>query len=350
MTPNRSNFVNELIDRPRWGEVLRRFGNVLKMNIFMVDPDGLLIIPPASGGQRVCYGEVFLKKSFRFDFSKKWGDIREVFEPFGDYLECSDPFDLHVYAIPLRVEDHKPFAYVIVGPVILHKRWELREYLDVAKKLKNGDFVFEDAIQEVRVVSHVTIKAVLGLLAEVIKDVIHLNLEKRRLHEKRFNKEVLPREVVEAAQDMFTDIHLDELLVTVLDLALNLAQAECGSIMMLDREHKRFVVRVSRGINSERAQKVKVRFGEGIAGIAAEENRSFVLSGQEGDERLRPLLKRPEIKQSAVIPLAAKSKVFGILNLHTEMDRSSIKENFRNIKNLSGLISTAILSTVKGLT
>jgi len=349
MGKNHAKFIDELINRPRWGEVLQRFGSVLKMNIFMVDPDGQLIIPPVRDRERQRYGDVFLQKSFRFDFTKKWGDIQEVFEPFEDYLECTDPFDLKVYAIPIRVEEDKPIAFVIVGPVILHKRWDLDEYLDVAKKLKNGNFDFEDAIQEVRVVSHVTIKAVLGLLAEVVKDVVHLNLEKRRLHQKRFNKQVLPKEVVETAQNMFADIHLDELLVTVLDLALNLAQAECGSIMMLDKENKRFVVRVSRGIKEEKAHKVSMKLGEGVAGIAAKENRSFVISGQEGEGRLRPFLKRPDIKQSAVIPLSVKNKVFGVLNLHTKLDGCSIKQNFKNIKNLSGLISTAILSTVKGV-
>jgi len=348
MNKKNSRFIDELINRPRWGEVLHRFGSVLKMNIFMVDSDGQLIIPPVRDDERQRYGDIFLQKSFRFDFTKKWGDIQEISEPFGDYFVCTDPFDLHVYAIPIRVEEDKPFAFVVVGPVILHKRWDLDDYLDVAKKLKNGDFDFEDAIQEVRVVSHMTIKAVLGLLAEVVKDVVHLNLEKRRLHQKRFNKEVLPHEVVETAQDMFTDIHLDELLVTVLDLALNLAQAECGSIMMLDRENQRFVVRVSRGIKEEKAQKVSLRLGEGVAGIAAKENRSFVISGQEGDSRLRPFLKRPDIKQSAVIPLSVKNKVFGVLNLHTKIEGGSIKQNFKNIKNLSGLISAAILSTVKG--
>ena len=84
--------------------------------------------------------------------------------------------------------------------------------------------------------------------------------------------------------------------------------------------------------------------GEGIAGLAAKENTSFVIAGTAADNRIKHLLKRPEIKQSAVIPLVSQNRVFGVLNLHTKKEDGKIVSNESNLHHFSKLISTAIHS------
>ena len=150
--------------------------------------------------------------------------------------------------------------------------------------------------------------------------------------------------IADIAQDLYTTIHLDELLVTILDVALNLSQAECGSIMFLDEVRGELEIKVSRGMDEERAQNTRLRIGEGIAGIAAQENRSFVICGEEGDDHIKHLLKRPDIHQAMVVPLSSKNRVFGVLNLHTLKEDGQIEANANNLRHLSKLISAAIHS------
>ena len=235
-------------------------------------------------------------------------------------------------------------AHVIVGPVILNKRLESEEYVAVASRigLKNDQLL--DVVNEVRIVSFVAIKAILDLLSEVIKDVIELNLEKKRLHETRFNREILPKEISDAAQEMYADIHLDELLVTILDVALSLTKAECGSIMILDEKSGELAIKVSRGLGEGEARSARLRLGEGISGLSAQENISFIISKDRVDSRIQHLLKRPEIKEAVVMPLSAKNRVFGVLNLHTKNEETKIETGLENLQHISKLISTAIRS------
>ncbi len=219
---------------------------------------------------------------------------------------------------------------------------EEQSYQEAAKRLNIKTGNLKDDLMEVRVVSFLTLKAILDLLAQIAKDILDLNLEKRRLDQARHKRELLSKELSEAAKDMFATIHLDELLVTVLDLALNLTQAESGSLMLVDKETGDLSIRVSRGIDEEKYQGTRLRMGEGLAGLAAQENRTMIISGINGENRIQHLLKRPEIRQSAIVPLSSRNRVVGVLNLSTKSEDVPGEFNEKNLQHLSRLISTAI--------
>ncbi|MCK5581125.1 MAG: GAF domain-containing protein [Candidatus Omnitrophica bacterium] len=341
---NSKELSRNVIQKSKWMDFLKRFVDVLRINIFIVDCEGHVLIPPHQDGSRRRYGSIFLARSFMFDLSGRGGNLLDEFESHGKYLEAKDPFDFRAFAIPVKADGDRIIAYMIVGPVILNKRWENNDYINLFNLLglKIDDFM--DAVHEIRVVSYVTVKAILDLLSEVAKDVVALSLERKKLHHSRFNKKVLKKEIADIAQDLYTTIHLDELLVTILDVALNLSQAECGSIMFLDEVRGELEIKVSRGMDEERAQNTRLRIGEGIAGIAAQENRSFVICGEEGDDHIKHLLKRPDIHQAMVVPLSSKNRVFGVLNLHTLKEDGQIEANANNLRHLSKLISAAIHS------
>ncbi|HOY10072.1 MAG TPA: GAF domain-containing protein [Candidatus Omnitrophota bacterium] len=337
-------FLDQLVNKDKWTDFLRRFIDVLRINIFVVDYNGKLLIPPYRDSLDRGYGVEFLTASFSFDFSGQEYNMLEEFIQHGQYLEAKDSFDFHMFAIPVKADVEKTVAYLIVGPVILNKRWDNEDYMNMANRLHIEFDDLIDRILEIKVVSFVSMKAILDLLAKVVKDIVDLNVEMKRLHRKNYNKEVLSKEIAETAKDLYATIHLDELLITILDVALNLTQAESGSIMLLDERAGELVVKVSRGMPEEVSQGARNKIGEGISGIAARDNTSFVISGREGDPRIKYLLKRPSIKQSMVVPLSAQNRVFGVLNLHTEKAGGQISANVGNLEHLSKLISTAIHS------
>ena len=336
--------LDQLVDKEKWADSLRRFIDVLRINIFVVDYRGKLLIAPYRDSLGRGYGVEFLTSSFSFDFSGQEYNMMEEFIQHGQYLEAKDSFDFHVFAIPVRADAEKIVAYLIVGPVILNKRWDNEDYVNMANRLHVAFDDLIDRILEIKVVSFVSMKAILDLLAKVVKDIVDLNLEIKRLHKRRYNKEILSQEIAETAKDLYATIHLDELLITILDVALNLTQAESGSIMLLDERTGELVVKVSRGMPEEVSRVARNRIGEGISGIAARDNTSFIISGREGDPRIKHLLKRSSIKQSMVVPLAARNRVFGVLNLHTEKTGGQISANVGNLEHLLKLISTAIHS------
>ncbi len=334
----------EFISRDKWADALRRFVNVLRISMFVIDSEGRVIVPPViDRNNRGRYGARFLSTALGFDLGSAEPAIMDKFKAHGPYLEARGLFDLYSFAVPVKVEDGQIIAYMIVGPVILNRRWDSQAYLQVAKESGVEIEDLTDVLHEIRVVSFVTIKALLDLLAQIAKDIVELRLENRRLHQKRFNKELLSDKLMSAAEDIYADIHMDELLVTVLDVALKCTGAECGSIMLLEKDSRVMNIKVARGIEKERlAQAGAVRMGEGIAGMAAQENRPFVIKGMNGENRIQPFLKRPEIKHSAVVPLTVRNRVFGVLNVHTKMDQARVEFDEENLQHLSLLISAAL--------
>ena len=99
-------------------------------------------------------------------------------------------------------------------------------------------------------------------------------------------------------------------------------------------------------MDEARVQHTHLKLGEGIAGLAAKNNSPFLLKGDQvkddqGENRIKHLLKRPEIKQAIVIPLSSKNKVYGVLNLHTKKEEPKIEDGLENLQHLSKLISAA---------
>ena len=260
-------------------------------------------------------------------------------------MEYHYPFMLHSFAVPMDMEEGKPIAYMVIGPVILNKRLENSEYDEIAKKLNLNFREFMDSINEIKVASFINVKSILDLLYEVSKYTIQLNLQKQKLHKMRFNQKILSQKVIDVAQDIYSSVYLDELLTTLLDVALSMTKAEAGSIMIVDNEAGDLIIKISRGIDKNIVQNARVKMGEGIAGIAAKENSSFVIHGNQGDSRIKGFLKRPEIKHALVTPLMAQNRVFGVLNLHTKSELSPIMDQSIDvIQQLSKLTSVAINS------
>ena len=112
--------------------------------------------------------------------------------------------------------------------------------------------------------------------------------------------------------------------------------------MVQDEGQDELTIKVSRGLDTQATQNTKIKLGEGVAGIAARDNTSFIIRGTEGDNRISKYLKRPDIKEALVMPLCNNEKVFGVLNLHTKKEGGEIKKSFNNLKYLSELLSSAL--------
>jgi len=333
--------VNELIDKKKWQEIIARFLNVLKINIFLVDFEGQVLLPPSHSR----YGWTFFSKAcLGLKNLGKNPNILGKFKQNNGHLEYRCESGLHSFALPLSTDHGDPIVYLMIGPVILNRKEEAQFYEEIAEEMNFDLSELISAVSEIRVVSHITMKSILELLAEVGKDVVEFRLEKQKLSKMKINEMDLPKDISQTAQEIYTTIHLDEMLITLLDLALKMTNTECGSIMVLDDKNKEMTVKVSRGINQEKVKEARIKVGEGIAGLAAKENSSFVIHGTQGESRIQKYLNRSDIKHSIVMPLTTKRGVFGVLNVHTKKENLEIESSFNNLQYLSKLISAAFQS------
>ena len=331
----------KIINKDKWWDILSRFIEVLRINIFIVDTQGLVILPPEEGRYG---GKLLTDPNLGFDLLHQPSQIMKQFTSQDLYLESLNRFNLYSFAIPIQIDKNTVLGYMVVGPVILNKKLDTNEYDELAKKFNVKTQNLLDEIDQIRVLSNIMMRSILDLLAEIIKDNVELSIKSKneQIREKG-NLQNVSKEIERVTEEIYSTVRLDELLVTFLDVALKMTNTECGSIMLLDEKNKKFTIKVSRGIDKNQVLNSIVKLGEGIAGIAAKENSPYFIKGQMSNNRIAPLLKRPEIKESLVMPINNNNNtVIGVLSLHTKQLDSKIENNVENLKYLSKLLTSAI--------
>lgn len=140
---------------------------------------------------------------------------------------------------------------------------------------------------------------------------------------------------------------LDHISPEVLDLLLNVIlevmQAEQGSIMLLDERHSELTIRSSKGLKKKIVEQTRVRLGSGISGKVAETGESVFLKGIDIDRRvnlekikIKPEeFTNPEIESSCIIPIQYQDKILGTININSNHpDNSIILEKYSLVKEI----------------
>ncbi|MDY6796722.1 MAG: SpoIIE family protein phosphatase [Actinomycetota bacterium] len=120
-------------------------------------------------------------------------------------------------------------------------------------------------------------------------------------------------ELYRMGQVLAASLDLETRLDRVIEQAMDLLQAERGSIMLLDDTQAELVVRASRGLKE--SQEFRVPLGEGIAGWVAEHGEPLVLQDVVSDRRFQGV--NPKIKSALAVPLKVDGKAIGVLNVST---------------------------------
>ncbi len=335
--------VDDLINREKWIRGLQRFIDVLRINIFVVNTDGQMILSPLLESGIGDYGSRLFEQVFRRPAAERQPFL-SMFSPYGNYLEAvrGEEGALHAYAVPLKGYG-LTFAYMIVGPVILNKRLTEEQLASLTHEFGLNPELIDD-IHNFRVVSHVAMTSILELLATIAHEFIDMQAEHQLLHKKQFQEALVPVDLAEEVKALYEKAAIDELLVSALDIALSLTGAESGSIMMMDPNRRELSIRVSRGLEPKTVGAGRKRLGEGVSGIAAESNQAFLIKGTNGDARIKDFLHRDDIRESAVIPLSGRNRVYGVLNIQTreQGSDSNIAPHFTTLQHLSRLVSSAL--------
>ncbi len=332
----------KLINKEHGWDILSRLIDVLHINLFIVDHDGLILLPPEEGkyGSRLLTDPVF-----GFCGNGEPSHFTKRFEPYGRYLKHTSPLQLHQFAIPMVFERIRgTIGYMMVGPVILDKRLEESDYEALVTKLNIAHP--QDILDEIKglwVISNAMMNIILDLLYEIVKNNLELSGIKIAVSQDRESNNGLTQELKKAAKDLYSAVCLDELLVTLLDAALKMTDTEAGSIMLIDKEKQgSLTVKVYRGLNEEWTKNAEVKIGDRIAGLAAKGKRPFIIHGQRANKRIRRFLKRPEIRHALVMPLMTEQVAFGVLNMHTRKKQCAIEGNIENLQYLSRLLSSVV--------
>ena len=103
----------------------------------------------------------------------------------------------------------------------------------------------------------------------------------------------------------------------MLDLAINYANAEKGSLMLVNESEELYIL-AARGIDISFITTYKVKIGEGIAGIVAKNLSPVLVEDINKDENFMKETHRDRYKTKSFIscPVISKNKLLGILNIN----------------------------------
>ncbi|MGH7495528.1 MAG: ATP-binding protein [bacterium] len=104
----------------------------------------------------------------------------------------------------------------------------------------------------------------------------------------------------------------EKALNLIIDAAVRITGATCGSLILVDWEHQRLDIKVSRGF-VKHIGNIKLKVGEGVTGWVAQNGRPLLVKDVTQEPRYVQL--KADIKSELAVPLALDDKVIGVLNV-----------------------------------
>ncbi|MGB8216739.1 MAG: GAF domain-containing protein [Candidatus Methanoperedens sp.] len=138
-------------------------------------------------------------------------------------------------------------------------------------------------------------------------------------------------------------LDLDEIFKEALAKTIQVTSSDAGAIYTLDEEAKTLKLKTSSGLSMDFAGAVsEIKVGGGVAGVTVLERKPIVTDIDHYSGNLLPFLKKEGLVALVGVPLMAKGRVVGALNLGNRSMRTFSKDNLDVLASIGGQIGVAI--------
>ena len=121
--------------------------------------------------------------------------------------------------------------------------------------------------------------------------------------------------------------NINAVATLMLDLSMNYTSAEKGSLMLLNESEELYIF-TSRGINLKMADTYRVRMGEGIAGVVAQNRRPILVRDIEENGRFRECRRdRYKTKSFISCPIVSRKSLLGVININDKKENGPFTED-----------------------
>ncbi len=138
--------------------------------------------------------------------------------------------------------------------------------------------------------------------------------------------------ILQEISNVFTATNnVNALANIMIDRAINYANAEKGSVMLLNEKNELYII-AARGFDIQFIENYKIKMGEGIAGVVARDRSPVLIEDIDRDQRFKGA-KRDHYKTKSFIscPLISKDKVLGVININDKKDGAPFTEDEFNL-------------------
>ncbi len=147
-----------------------------------------------------------------------------------------------------------------------------------------------------------------------INQVLEQQVAERTREIQRRNLEL--EALYQADEELLQHLELDPVLQSLVDVAVDVLQADKSSLMVWDQKHERLIVRAAHGFRPETL--VQMNFGpaEGSVGRVAVTGEMVVVEDAQKDEHvIKHIIEAEGIRSFMHVPITVGENVFGVFNV-----------------------------------
>ena len=119
--------------------------------------------------------------------------------------------------------------------------------------------------------------------------------------------------LLEVADVVNTTLDLDTTLRRVAELVRRVIDYEIFAILLLNEKAQELRIRFQVGYAREVAERVKIKIGEGVTGLAAQRGEAILVN--DVSKHPEYISAAPNVRSELAIPLIVKNRVIGVLNI-----------------------------------
>ncbi len=153
------------------------------------------------------------------------------------------------------------------------------------------------------------------------------------------------REIFEIAKSLSSVMDVDALLKRVGMAAEKLLNAEASSIMLLDEDKQSLSFKVATGEKGGVVQKMKVKMGQGIAGLVAQNKKMIVANDAASDPRFNKEMDKASgfVTRSMIcVPMIVESELVGVVEILNKKAGGFDEDDAIILESLSSLAAVSI--------
>ncbi|MCU1271772.1 MAG: serine phosphatase [Acidobacteriaceae bacterium] len=146
--------------------------------------------------------------------------------------------------------------------------------------------------------------------------------------------------LLEVADVVNTTLDLDTTLRRVAELVRKVIDYEIFGILLLNEKTQELYFRFSVGHSSEVAERIRVKVGEGVTGVAAQRAEAVLVADVAKDPRYISAV--PNVRSELAVPLIVKNRVIGVIDIESPQPDHFTEEHKRLLTLIASRMAVGI--------
>ncbi|HTE88368.1 MAG TPA: GAF domain-containing protein, partial [Terriglobales bacterium] len=146
--------------------------------------------------------------------------------------------------------------------------------------------------------------------------------------------------LLEVADVVNTTLDLDTTLRRVAELVRKVFDYEIFAILLLNEKTQELRIRFNVGYKREIAEKIRIKVGEGVTGLAAQRREAVLVGDVTTDPRYISAV--PDVRSELAVPLIVKNKLIGVIDLESPQPDHFTEEHKRLLTLIASRMAVGI--------